>query len=102
MVFNCLCCCHSSQKSLFCFYQQKSFESTVKFRQAGNCSKRVLEAAKLAYANKTKSLSLSRNLVLGTFSKFLTVFSTKINLLTVRRCCLLFSRNSNLDESGIS
>ena len=39
----------------FHFYQEnKSFESKVKFRQASNCCKRVLEAGKLAYANKTK------------------------------------------------
>ena len=39
----------------FCLYQQtKSSESKVKFRQASNCCKRVLEAAKLAYATKTK------------------------------------------------
>ena len=39
----------------FCLYQQnKSSESKVKLRQASNCCKRVLEAAKLGYANKTK------------------------------------------------
>ena len=39
----------------FRLYQQnKSSESKVKFRQASNRCKRVLEAAKLAYANKTK------------------------------------------------
>ena len=39
----------------FHLYQQnKSFESKVKFRQASNRWKRVLEAAKLACANKTK------------------------------------------------
>ena len=39
----------------FCLYQKdKSSDSKVKFRQASNCCKRVLEAAKLAYANKTK------------------------------------------------
>ena len=39
----------------FRLYQQnKSSESKVKFRQASNCCKRVLEAAKLAYATKTK------------------------------------------------
>ena len=36
-----------------CLYQKdKSSESKVKFRQASNHCKRVLEAAKLAYANK--------------------------------------------------
>ena len=34
--------------------QNKSSKSQVKFRQASNCCKRVHEAAKLAYANKTK------------------------------------------------
>ena len=39
----------------FRFYQQnKSSESKVKFRQASNRCKRVLEGAKLAYATKTK------------------------------------------------
>ena len=34
--------------------REKSSDSKVKFRQASNCCKRFLEAAKLAYANKTK------------------------------------------------
>ena len=39
-------------------YQQNKFsESKVKFRQASNCCKRVLEAAILAYANERSSLS---------------------------------------------
>ena len=39
----------------FHFYQKdKSSDSKVKFRQASNCWKRVFEAAKLIYANKTK------------------------------------------------
>ena len=39
----------------FRLYQQnKSSESKVNFRQASNCCKRVLEAAKLAYASITK------------------------------------------------
>ena len=40
---------------IFFFYQlNKSSESKVKFRQANNCCKSVLEAVKLAYVNKTK------------------------------------------------
>ena len=40
--------------SFFCLYQkEKSSDSKVKFRQASNRCKRVLEAAKLAYTNKT-------------------------------------------------
>ena len=47
----------------FCLYQQnKSSESKVKFRQASNRWKRVLEAAKLAYANKTKESITSQKL----------------------------------------
>ena len=39
----------------FRLYKKDKFsESKVKFRQASNCCKRVLEAAKLAYANKTR------------------------------------------------
>ena len=64
------------------------------------------------------SPSFPGNLALRTFGKLLTVFSTKVNLLyllhsTDRRCCLSasdktklfakkFSKNSNLDDSGIS
>ena len=36
------------------YQKDKSSGSIVKFRQASNCYKRILEAAKLAYANKTK------------------------------------------------
>ena len=43
----------------------------LKFRQASNCCKRILEAAKLAYASKTKE----------SFGKLLIVFLTRVNLL---------------------
>ena len=47
----------------FRLYQQnKSTESKVKFRQASNRCKRVLEAAKLAYATKTKESITSQKL----------------------------------------
>ena len=47
----------------FRLYQQnKSSESKVKFRQAINCYKRVVEAAKLANANKTKESIASQKL----------------------------------------
>ena len=42
--------------------QNKSSESKVQFRQARNHWKRVLEAAKLAYANKTKESITSQKL----------------------------------------
>ena len=41
--------------NFFCLYQQnKSSESKVKLRRTSNHFKRVLESAKLAYADKTK------------------------------------------------
>ena len=47
----------------FSLYQKdKSSDSKVKFRQASNRCKRVLEAAKLAYANKTKESITSQKL----------------------------------------
>ena len=47
----------------FHFYQQnKSTESKVKLREASNHCKKVLEAAKLAYANKTKESITSQRL----------------------------------------
>ena len=51
------------RNNFFRLYQQnKSSESKVKFRQASNRCKRVLEAAKLAYANKTKASITSQKL----------------------------------------
>ena len=43
-------------------YQREKSDSKVKFRQASNCCKRVLEAAKLTYANKTKESITSQKL----------------------------------------
>ena len=57
---------------------------------------------------RQKSPSLPRNLALVTFSKLPIVFATKVNLLylfysTAQRCFAEnFSKNSNLDDSGIS
>ena len=63
MVLSCLCYCHSSYKSLFCMCQKDiSFEYKVKSRQASNCCKRVFEAAKLAYTDKTKESITSQKL----------------------------------------
>ena len=55
---------------VFLLHQQnKSSESKVKFRQTSNCSKRVLEAVKLAYANKTKEFIPSQKLGFGGFGQ---------------------------------
>ena len=52
----------------FCLYQQnKSSESKVKFKQASNRYKRVLEAVKLVYADKTKQFISSQKLGSGDF-----------------------------------
>ena len=49
--------------TFFCLYQKDEFsESQVKFRQPSNCCKRVLEAAKLVCANKTKESITSQEL----------------------------------------
>ena len=44
------------------YQKDKSSDSKVKFRQASNRSKRVLQAAKLAYANKTEECITSQKL----------------------------------------
>ena len=48
--------------SFHLYQQNKSSESKVKFMQASNHCKRVLEAAKLAYATKTKESITSQKL----------------------------------------
>ena len=42
----------------------------MKIRQASNCCKRFVEAAKLAYANKKKCLSLPKKLYSANFGEF--------------------------------
>ena len=75
----------------FRFHQQnKSSESKVKFTQASNRCKRVLEAAKLAYATKTKESIPSQKLGSRDFWQI----ANSVNLLyllylTDQRCCLL-------------
>ena len=102
----------------FCLYQrEKSSDSKVKFRQASNRCKRVLEAAKLAYANKTKEFITSQKLGSRDFRRIansvlskgksaipplfngpevLSSASDKAKLFTKS-----FSKNSNLDGSCI-
>ena len=103
----------------FHLYQQnKSSESKVKFRQASNCCKRVLEAAKLAYATKTKEsitsqkfgsrdfwqiansvLNKGKSAIPPLFNgpEVLSSASDKAKLFAKN-----FSKNSNFDDSGIS
>ena len=103
----------------FCLYQKDtSSDSNAKFRQASNHCKRVLEAAKLAYANKTKESITSQKLASQDFCRIANSFLNKgksalpilFNGLEVLSSASYkaklfaenFSRNPNLDYSGIS
>ena len=102
----------------FHLYQQnKSSESKVKFRQASNRCKRVLQAAKLAYATKTKESITSPKLCSRDFwriansvlnkgkSAIPPLFNRPQVLSSASDKAKLFpknfSKNSNLDDSGI-
>ena len=109
MVFSCLCSCHRN------IYIYISSESKRKFRQASNCCKSILEAAKLAYANQTKESITSQKLCSWDFAnsvlnegksaisplfcgpEVLSSASDKAKLFSEN-----FSKHSNLDDSGIS
>ena len=102
----------------FCLYQtEKSSDSKVKFRQASNHCKRVLEAAKLAYANKKESITSQKlgshdfwqiaNSVLNKGKSPIPPLSNGPEVLSsvYDKAKLFgenFSMNSNLDNSGIS
>ena len=102
----------------FLLYQQNKSESKVKFRQASNRCKRVLEAAKLAYATKTKESIISQNLGSRDFWKIANsvlnkgksaippLFNGPEVLSSASDKAKLFAKNfskiSNLDDSGIS
>ena len=62
----------------FRLYQRgKSSDSMVKFRQASNRCKRVLEVAKLTYANKTKESITSQKLGSGDFWQIANIVLNK-------------------------
>ena len=108
MVFRSLCCCYSSQKLLFfCLYQQnKSSESKVKFRQASNHWKRVLGAAKLAFALKTKESRTIGELLMCSQQRYLLYFLRPEVLSSASDKAKWFAKNffknANLGDSGIS
>ena len=54
--------CFAKKSCLICFQFFVANVFILKFRQASNHCKRVLEAAKLAYANKTKESITSQKL----------------------------------------
>ena len=108
-----------SPNHFFHLYQKdKSFDSKVKFRQASNRCKRVLEAAKLAYANKTKESITSQKLGSRDFwriansvlnkgkSAIPPLFNDPEVLSSASDKAKLFadsfSKNSNINDSGIS
>ena len=101
----------------FHLYQQnKSSESKAKFRQASNSCKRVLEAAKVAHATKTKESITSQKLgsrnfwqiansVLNKGKSAIPPLFNRPEVLSSDKAKLFaknFSKNSNLDDSGIS
>ena len=100
------------------YQREKSSDSKVKFRQTSNHCKRVLESAKLTYANKTKKSSTSQKLGSRDFWRIansvlnkgksaipplfnrpevLSSASDKAKLFAEN-----FSLNSNLDDLGVS
>ena len=99
------------------YQREKSSDSKVKFRQASNCCKRVLEAAKLAYANETKESITSQKLDSRGFwriansvlnkgkSAIRSLFNGLEVLSSASDKAKLFaenvSLNSNLDDSGV-
>ena len=100
--------------TFFVCTNNKSSESKVKFRQANNCCKRVIEAAKLAYAAKAKESIMSQKLGSQDFlqiansvlkkgkSVILSLFNGPEVLSSAKFFPKNFSKNSNLDNLGIS
>ena len=100
------------------YQREKSSDSKVKFRQASNRCKKVLEAAKLAYANKTKeSITYQKlgsrdfwriaNSVLNKGKSAIPPLLNGLEVLSsasdkAKLFAENFSLNSNLDDSGVS
>ena len=100
------------------YQQNKSSDSKVQFRQASNHCKRVLEAAKLAYATNTKESITSQKLgswdfwriansVLNKSKSAIPPLFNRPELLSsasdkAKLFAKNFSKNFNLDDSGIS
>ena len=100
------------------YQKDKSSESKVKFRQVSNRCKRVLEAAKLAYANKTKEsitfqklgsrdfCQIANSVVNKGKSAIPPLFNSPEVLFSASDRAKLFaenfSKNFNLDDSSIS
>ena len=118
MVFSSLCAIVHRDYFFRLYQQNKSLESRVKFRQASNHCKRVLEAAKLAYATKTKDSITSKKLGSQEFwqitnsvlkkgkSAIPPLFNSLEVLASASDKAKLFTKNfsnsSNFDDLGIS
>ena len=84
----------ANRNHFFCLHElNKSSESKVKFRQASNLCKRVLEAANLAYATKTNESITSQKLGSQDFwqlvNRVLNKVKSAVPPLFAQRCCLL-------------
>ena len=103
------------RNQLFRLYKQnKSSQSKVKFRQASNRCKRVLKTAKFAYFTKTKESITSQKLGSRDFWRIANsvlsegkyalppLFIGQEVLSSASDNAKNFSKNSNLDNSGIS
>ena len=100
------------------YQQNKSSESKVKFCQTSDCSKKVLEGAKLGYATKTKEFITSQKLgswdfwriaksVLNKGKSAIPPLFNRPEVLSsapdkAKLFAENFSKNSNLDDSSIS
>ena len=108
----------SAAAKVFCAWVQVGIDVYIPHRQASNRCKRVLEAAKLAYTNKTKESITSQKLGSRDFWRIANCVLKKgksaipphFNGLEVlpsasdkaKLFAENFSKNSNLDDSGIS
>ena len=97
---------------MFVCYKKINF-LILKFGQGSNCCKRVLEAAKLAYANKSKESITSLKLGSHVFSGIANSKSAILPLLNAlevlssasdkaKLFAANFSKNSDLNDSGVS
>ena len=100
------------------YQREKSSDSKVKFRQASNNCKKVVEAAKLAYVNKIRESITCQKLGSHDFGRIADnvlnkrksaippLFNDPVVLFSASDKAKLFaenfSMNSNLDDSGIS
>ena len=114
--FSAACAAAIVRNHFFRLHQKhKSSESKVKIRQASNCCERVLEAAKLAYINKTRVHHFPETWVSGLLqlangvsdkgkSAIPPLFNDPEVLSSASDEAKIFSenfsKNSNLDDSG--